>query len=385
MNTSATGAFVMNRLSPLMTQPPPEAVATEVTRPAGSEPASSSVSANAAVHSPAASLGRSSFFCSSVPPSSTTCPAMRLLVPNIGRTAGFVSPSPRTSRTSCDIVRPRPPYSSGIAKPNSPICAASSRSPAGTSSVSSICASCGITRSRMSDRTVAMTTSRSALSITRLLTASALTAGQLTPRLAAPGVGLPGQPEHPLGEHVAVDLARATLDRVRSAAQHAAYLGWHAASVVRRVGGVAWPGHPGGPEQVSGRFLDPLVQLGGVHLADRALRSRRPPGGEPGAHPLVRPRAGPLLAVQPHQPVPGPRVIPAAGQAVGRHLAGQPDQRPGAGAADPVHAAGARSRHHLPLAAQRRLGNLPALALRADPLGVRNPGGVEERLEELDL
>ena len=88
MKTSASGALVMYRLLPLMTQSSPSRTAV-VASPPGSEPASASVSAKDATHSPLASRGRNRLRCSSVPPSSSTWPAIPLLVPNIDRNAGL--------------------------------------------------------------------------------------------------------------------------------------------------------------------------------------------------------------------------------------------------------------------------------------------------------
>ena len=64
---------------------------------------------------------------------------------------------------------------------------------------------------------------------------------------------------------------------------------------------------------------------------------------------------------------------------------GQPHQRVGPAAADPVDAARARARDHLALARERGVGHLPALAHLADPLGVGHAGVVEEDLVEVDL
>ena len=72
-----------------MTQPSPSRTA-RVFSPAGSEPASVSVSANDAVHSPDATFGRYAAFCSSFADSISTWPAMPLLVPNIERNDGVV-------------------------------------------------------------------------------------------------------------------------------------------------------------------------------------------------------------------------------------------------------------------------------------------------------
>ena len=43
------------------------------------------------------------------------------LVPKAERKAGVVRPNSSATRTSSDMVRPSPPYSSGMERPNSPI------------------------------------------------------------------------------------------------------------------------------------------------------------------------------------------------------------------------------------------------------------------------
>ena len=110
-NRSASGALVMNRLAPEMTQSSPSRTAL-VLRPEGSEPASGSVSANDAT-APPASRGSHAACCSWVPASARTFPAMPLLMPNIERNAGVVYPSSRASCTSWVSDAARPPYSSG--------------------------------------------------------------------------------------------------------------------------------------------------------------------------------------------------------------------------------------------------------------------------------
>ena len=89
MNTSANGALVMYLFVPEITHSSPSRRAV-VANPDGSDPAPSSVSANDATHSPEAIFGRYAFFCSSVAPSSRTCPAIPLFVPNIDRNDGVV-------------------------------------------------------------------------------------------------------------------------------------------------------------------------------------------------------------------------------------------------------------------------------------------------------
>jgi hypothetical protein len=114
MSTSAQFALVMKRFCPSMTYASPSRTA-RVRSPLGSEPASGSVSANDATSSPLANPGRYCCFCRSVPQLTSTWPAIPLLVPNIDRNDGVVQPSSIASRTSSDMVKPRPPYSSGMA------------------------------------------------------------------------------------------------------------------------------------------------------------------------------------------------------------------------------------------------------------------------------
>ena len=116
MSTSASGALVIQRFCPVITQWSPSRTAFVVSDE-GSEPASGSVSANDATTSPDARRGSHSCCCSAVPPASSTCPAMPLLVPNSERSDGVVQPSSIASSTSSLIERPMPPNSSGIAKP----------------------------------------------------------------------------------------------------------------------------------------------------------------------------------------------------------------------------------------------------------------------------
>ena len=65
-NSPATGALVMNRFGPLMTQSSPSRTA-RVRSPAGFEPAPGSVSANDATTSPEAIRSSQAAFCASVP------------------------------------------------------------------------------------------------------------------------------------------------------------------------------------------------------------------------------------------------------------------------------------------------------------------------------
>lgn len=85
----ATGALVMKRFCPEITQLSPSRTAL-VRRPAGLDPAPGSVSAKDATTSPDAIDSNQRDFCSSVPNPTRTCPAMPLLVPNIDRSASDV-------------------------------------------------------------------------------------------------------------------------------------------------------------------------------------------------------------------------------------------------------------------------------------------------------
>ena len=75
-----------------MTHSPPSRRAV-VFRPAGSDPASTSVSANEASSSPDASSGRYRLRCASVPNLAMIWPAMPLFVPKSERKAGVVYPN----------------------------------------------------------------------------------------------------------------------------------------------------------------------------------------------------------------------------------------------------------------------------------------------------
>ena len=88
-NRSATGALVIQRFWPEITQLSPSGTA-RVRNPDGLEPAPGSVSANDATTSPDAIGSSHRDFCPSVPNPTSTCPAMPLLVPNIDRTASEV-------------------------------------------------------------------------------------------------------------------------------------------------------------------------------------------------------------------------------------------------------------------------------------------------------
>src|SRR5688500_3381573 len=84
---------------------------------------------------------------------------------------------------------------------------------------------------------------------------------------AAPLLGFPGQPEDPLTDDVALDLARAGVDRLR-AGEHVRPL-----DVVERV--LAAPGgrddQARGPEDVHGQLAEGPAPAAPVELADRRL------------------------------------------------------------------------------------------------------------------
>jgi len=88
-NRSATGALVMKRFCPEMTQSSPSRTAL-VRSPDGLDPAPGSVSAKEATTSPEAMASSQRVFCSSVPKPTSTWPAMPLLVPNIDLSASEV-------------------------------------------------------------------------------------------------------------------------------------------------------------------------------------------------------------------------------------------------------------------------------------------------------
>src|SRR5262249_37297919 len=127
-------------------------------------------------------------------------------------------------------------------------------------------------------------------------TASA--AWHLAPRLALPRIGLSGQAEYTLADHVLVDLGGAALDGVRPAAQHSPHLERHGRGVL---GCRALPRHPIHVEQSDCQRLDALVEVALVHLADGALRARRPASLDLGADALVGPGPDALFAVHAHQ------------------------------------------------------------------------------------
>ena len=71
--------------------------------------------------SPLAIRGSHSAFWASLPAITRPWLPIPTLVPKVERKAGVVPPSSSATRTSSPMVRPRPPYSSGMERPNSPI------------------------------------------------------------------------------------------------------------------------------------------------------------------------------------------------------------------------------------------------------------------------
>ena len=153
-------------------------------------------------------------------------------------------------------------------------------------------------------------------------------------------------------------------------------------SQASRIGG---PGDARRAEQIRGSRLDALVELAGVHLADRALRARRQAARDPGADPLVGPAADLLFAPQPDQAIPDDRIAPPAVHPLGGALAGQPDEVGSAGPADPVHPPEpapetiCRSPLSVALATRHPVPTSPTRST------VRDARAVDEHLEELRL
>ena len=92
---------------------------------------------------------------------------MPLLVPSSERKAGEVRPISKATLTSSSIVRPRPPYASGIDRPKRPSAFISATMSAGMASVSSTRASFGTSRSRTKRATVS--TSAASVASSRIM------------------------------------------------------------------------------------------------------------------------------------------------------------------------------------------------------------------------
>ena len=122
----ACGALVMKRLVPLSDVVVAVARARVVRSDAASEPASGSVSANEPISSPLASRG--SQRASAPRCRRSRCPASRCRCwcRSASGTPARCGRARRRRSTSSSIVRPRPPYSSGIDRPNRPSCRISS-------------------------------------------------------------------------------------------------------------------------------------------------------------------------------------------------------------------------------------------------------------------
>jgi hypothetical protein len=121
---------------------------------AASEPDSGSVSANDAISSPLASSGSQRSFCCGVPSIRMPWEPIPTVVPISERNAGAVWHSSIITSASSSIVRPRPPYDSGIVRPNRPIVFISRTMSAGMASVSATVSSAGTSRSRTKRRTL---------------------------------------------------------------------------------------------------------------------------------------------------------------------------------------------------------------------------------------
>src|SRR5690242_1723887 len=106
--------------------------------------------------SPEAILGSHAAFCSGVPAITSPWLPIPTLVPNAERKAGVVRPNSIATRASSAIVRPRPPYSSAIDRPNRPMSRISAMTASGMVSFASTSASSGRSRSATKRRTVSI-------------------------------------------------------------------------------------------------------------------------------------------------------------------------------------------------------------------------------------
>ena len=131
-NRSARVPLVHQSFSPLSTKcDPSDAGSAAVVMFAGSEPASTSVSANAEI-APFARRGKNRFFCSSVPNSASGCgtpidceaDSSAVIEPSFEVTSSM-------ARTYASGESPNPPYSVGILMPNAPIARSSSTTSSG--------------------------------------------------------------------------------------------------------------------------------------------------------------------------------------------------------------------------------------------------------------
>src|SRR5471030_2589107 len=95
------------------------------------------------------------------------CEPMPLLVPISERNAGEACASSKATFTSSSIVSSRPPYCSGIDRPNRPSSRICATSAGGISSLSATCGSAGISASRTKRRT--LSSSRERVSSSRII------------------------------------------------------------------------------------------------------------------------------------------------------------------------------------------------------------------------
>ena len=122
-----------------------------------------------------------------------------------------------------------------------------------------------------------------------------------------------------------------------------------------------------------------------MHLADRALRTRRASRPKLGSDPLVGPRPHPLLAPQAYDGIALCRVVPTPGSGPFADPASQADEVVGTGPADAVDPTRSGTGDHLALPGKRGVGHLPTAVDRADALIVGDGCSVEEHLVELHL
>ena len=146
-------AFVMNTLAPFTTQMPSRSLAVVRVAPA-SEPASGSVSPNAARRSPLARDGIHCCFCSSVPNRKIGIVPSEVCAASVIATDESMRASSSIAIAYASVSPPAPPSSSGNGIPIRPRSAISATSSYGNRASRSISSATGATRSTANPRTV---------------------------------------------------------------------------------------------------------------------------------------------------------------------------------------------------------------------------------------
>src|SRR4051812_1868071 len=201
--------------------------------------------------------------------------------------------------------------------------------------------------------------------------AGASAAGDVLPGRVQPRVRFARQAEDPLAQRVAVHLRRSALDRVRATAQETVDL----ARVVQRISVPCERVHR---EEVDGELLGAQVRFPLRELSDRGFGADAP-GACVVANAVVRPSPDALAGPQRREPLTYERVVADAS------LAREGDEMIDAGTANAVDAARSGSGDHLAFARKRGVRDLPAVALGADAVRIRNAGLVEVDLVEVVL